>query len=98
MKTKDKIKMLRKRAGMTQTELGEKLGVKKNAVCKWERGVVDVVPASKLKAMAELFNVPFSFLYAEDEDENKEILEKYMMLSDKDKEFIMKQIEFFLNR
>ena len=32
------IKDLRTRAGMTQTELGEKVGVKKAAVQKWESG------------------------------------------------------------
>lgn len=31
-----KIRMHRKVLGLTQTELGEKLGVKVNAVSKWE--------------------------------------------------------------
>lgn len=52
-----KIKTLRKAAGMTQTELGDRLGVKKNAVSKWECGRVDDIPSSKIKAMAALFHV-----------------------------------------
>ena len=48
----DKIKLLRKSAGLTQTELGNRLGVKKNAVSKWECGRVEDIPASKIKAMA----------------------------------------------
>ena len=52
-----KIKTLRKAAGMTQTELGDRLGVKKNAVSKWECGRVDDIPSSKIKAMAALFRV-----------------------------------------
>lgn len=62
MTTAEKIKALRKSFGFTQTELGEKLGVKKNAVSKWETGRVDDIPASKLKAMAALFDVQVSYL------------------------------------
>lgn len=58
----EKIKLQRKKLGMTQTELGEKLGVQKNAVSKWECGRVDDIPASKIRAMAALFGVPTSYL------------------------------------
>lgn len=67
MKIADKIKALRKRANLTQTELGEKLGVKKNAVSKWECGRVDDIPASKIKAMSVLFGVPISYLVDDDD-------------------------------
>ena len=36
--TGKKIRMLRKAANLTQTELGSKLGVKPDAVSKWECG------------------------------------------------------------
>lgn len=62
MTVSDKIRQLRKRAGLTQTELGERLGVKKNAVSKWECGRVEDIPSSKIKAMASLFDVPPSYL------------------------------------
>lgn len=58
----EKIKQCRKQLGLTQTELGERLGVKKNAVSKWEVGRVYDIPMSKISAMAELFNVPISYL------------------------------------
>ncbi len=58
----EKIKAERKARGLTQTELGEKLGVQKNAVSKWECGRVDAIPAAKIKAMAALFGVPVSYL------------------------------------
>ena len=68
----DKIKIQRKRLGLTQTELGEKLGVKTNAVSKWECNRVEDIPTSKIKAMAALFEVPPSYLIDDDEpDENK---------------------------
>lgn len=62
MTTGDKIRTLRKQLGLTQTELGEKLGVKTNAVSKWECGRVEDIPTSKIKAMATLFEVPPSYL------------------------------------
>lgn len=58
----EKIKSLRKREKMTQTDLGKLLGVKKNAVSKWERGEIADIPAGRIKAMAKLFDVPPSYL------------------------------------
>lgn len=40
MNVGEKIKYQRKRLGLTQTELGDMIGVKKSAVAKWEKGVV----------------------------------------------------------
>lgn len=62
MSVGDKIKSLRKAAGLTQTELGERVGVKKNAVSKWECGRVEDIPTATLKALAALFDVPTSYL------------------------------------
>ena len=62
MTTAQKIKTLRKRAKLTQTELGEMLGVQKNAVSKWECGRVTDIPSGKIKAMAKIFDVPPSYL------------------------------------
>lgn len=63
----DKIRMQRKSLNLTQTELGEKLGVKTNAVSKWECGRVEGIPTSKIKAMATLFGVPASYLIDDEE-------------------------------
>ena len=62
----EKIEHHRKRLGMTQTELGARLGVQKNAVSKWECGRVESISASKLKAMAQLFDVTVSYLIDDD--------------------------------
>lgn len=64
----EKIKTQRKALGLTQTELGEKLGVQKNAVSKWETGRVDDIPGSKIRAMAALFGVSPSYLIDDEED------------------------------
>lgn len=65
----DKIKFLRKSKGLTQTELGEIVGVKKNAVSKWECGRVEDIPTSTIKALATLFEVKPSYLI--DDKENQ---------------------------
>ena len=83
----DKIRILRKGKGLNQTELGEILGVKTNAVSKWECGRVEDIPMSKVKAMAALFDVPISYLIDEDKRE------KAPMLNDKDKRDIAKNLE-----
>lgn len=62
MSVGDKIRFQRKALGLTQTELGERLGVKTNAVSKWECGRVEDIPTSKIKAMATLFGVQPSYL------------------------------------
>lgn len=63
-----KIRFHRKRIGLTQTELGERLGVEKNAVSKWECGRVESISASKIRTMAHLFGVTFSYLIDDDVD------------------------------
>lgn len=99
----DKIRLHRKALGLTQTELGEKLGVKTNAVSKWECGRVDDIPTSKIKAMAKLFDVQPSYLIDEkqpaptNEDElnaeDKKLLMMIHNLSPEDRERIVAIIE-----
>ena len=62
----EKIKILRKSLGLTQTELGQRVGVQKNAVSKWECGRVEDIPTSTIKLLANLFNVPASYLIDDD--------------------------------
>ena len=73
MNTGQKIKMLRKRAGLTQTDLGDMVGVKKNAVSKWECGRVEDIPTSTIKVLASIFDVKPSYLV--DEDKPDDIIE-----------------------
>ena len=56
------IKMLRVKSKMTQEELGEKLGVQKSAIRKYEKGEVENIKRSSIKKMADLFNVTPSYL------------------------------------
>ena len=56
MEWNERIAAARKAAGLTQEALGEKLGVSRQAVSKWETGTADP-STSNLLALAKLFGV-----------------------------------------
>jgi repressor LexA len=66
----DYIKQLRTSKGMTQEELGAKIGVQRAAVQKWEAGITQNLKRSTIQMLAKLFEVsPASFF---DDDTNIE--------------------------
>ena len=68
MKLYEKITFYRKKNGLSQEELAEKIGVSRQAVSKWETG--DALPEiTKLKALADTFNVTVDFLLDEEKTE-----------------------------
>ena len=61
METKEVIRSLRAKVGLSQEELAEKTYVTRQAVSRWENG--DSVPAPEtLKLLSELFNVSINTL------------------------------------
>ena len=54
MELKDRIAAVRKAAGLTQEQMGELVGVTRQAVSKWESGASDPSTAN-LIALAKLF-------------------------------------------
>ena len=56
MELSERIALARKQAGLTQEQLGEALGVSRQAVSKWESGASDP-STSNLLALAWLFGV-----------------------------------------
>lgn len=58
MHTGTKIKELRKSRGWTQEELGEKLGVKKAAIQKYEKGEIVNLKLATIKKLCEIFQIP----------------------------------------
>ena len=60
MKLHEKITAYRKKCGLSQETLAEKIGVSRQAVSKWETG--DALPEiTKLKALADCFGVTVDF-------------------------------------
>lgn len=57
MTTGERIKQLRLSLGMTQEQLGEKIGVKKAAINKYETGIVVNLKKSTISSLAKALNV-----------------------------------------
>lgn len=56
-----RLKKLREKQGLTQTELARKLGKSLRTVQKYESGEIDI-PLSMLYSLSEVFDVTISFL------------------------------------
>lgn len=64
------VKELRKKNGLTQTELAEKLNYSNKAVSRWETG--EVIPdVTTLNNICEIFNVPLASIFKENAVEAK---------------------------
>lgn len=67
MNLSEKIYSCRKKAGLSQEALAEKLGVSRQAVSKWE--TAEAIPElSKIPMMAKIFGVTADWLLSEEED------------------------------
>lgn len=62
MELKDKIKLLRKQNGLTQSELAKRLNVASTSVSSWERGANKPL-MDKIEVMAQMFGVPLSYFF-----------------------------------
>lgn len=62
MKVGEKIKELREEAGLTQGQLAERVGVKRNTIWRWENEQANLSPKNREK-LSEIFNVaPSNFI------------------------------------
>ncbi|MDE6671955.1 MAG: helix-turn-helix domain-containing protein [Ruminococcus sp.] len=61
----DKIIELRKKAGMSQDELAEQMGVSRQSVSKWE-GAQSIPDLNKILKMSEIFGVSTDYLLKDD--------------------------------
>lgn len=57
MTTGEIIKKYREKLGLTQSELGDKFGVQKSVVAKWESGTVKNLKKDTIQGLATLFNI-----------------------------------------
>ena len=66
----ERIKAKRTEYGMTQDELGSRLGVSKGAISRWEHGEVENIKRSVIAKMAEIFQVTPVWLMGYEDAEN----------------------------
>ena len=65
----DRIRATRKREGISQTELAQKMGVIKQTLYKYETGIVTNIPSEKIEAAAKALGVTPGFLMGWEEQD-----------------------------
>lgn len=67
----EKLKSIRKKAGMSQEKLAEKIGVSRQAITKWETdaGIPDI---DNMMALSSLFNISLDELLSNEKTERKQ--------------------------
>ena len=63
----NKLKELRRKAGLTLEELADKLGTSKQTIHRYENGIIANIPHEKIKRLAEVLEVSPSELMGWDE-------------------------------
>lgn len=73
------IKSLRLKHGLTQEELGAKVGVKRAAVQKWECGLTQNLKRTTIQKLSDVFGVsPSLFINADISEDNNSSSEKHL--------------------
>lgn len=72
MEFSERLKDLRKQAGLTQVEVAEKLGISQPAYASWERGVKKPTQENLVK-IAQILNVSVDYLVGNLKDKTDDI-------------------------
>ena len=105
MEFSERLKDLRKQAGLTQVDVAEKLGISQPAYASWERGVKKPTQDNLVK-IAQILNVSVDYLVGNSEEridelDNIELLFRLNSkgLTEEEKEIFKKElIEFMEER
>ncbi len=73
MKIGEKIKYLRLKFGLTQEDVAKAIATTKQAIYKYENGIVTNIPIDKVQKIADLFNTTPSYLMGWEGEENSSI-------------------------
>lgn len=82
------LKILRKKAKLTQSKLAKMLHVDRQVIYKYEKGI-NQASFDTLVKMSEIFNVPVEYLINDEIDIGSYIEEKIIKLSSFEQEFLM---------
>ena len=72
MEFSERLKDLRKQAGLTQVEVAEKLGISQPAYASWERGAKKPTQENLVK-IAQILNVSVDYLVGNSEEKADEL-------------------------
>ncbi|MBQ9605654.1 MAG: helix-turn-helix transcriptional regulator [Lachnospiraceae bacterium] len=98
MLVKDKIVVLRKRAGMSTSKLAELVGVNIGTINRYEKGIIKTIPVDTLRKIADALNCTYDDLIKDDpkysslcDDEQQAAIISSDQLSESDR----KMLEWF---
>ncbi len=58
----ERISFLRERSGMSQVKFADKVGVSKQTLYKYEKGLIKNIPYDKIEAIAKIANVSPAYI------------------------------------
>lgn len=82
MTLSEKIKALRLEQGLTLEQVGDKVGVGKSTVRKWENGIIANMKRDKISKLADALGVSPAYLMGWDEDPKGNITHVQKVKSD----------------
>jgi transcriptional regulator with XRE-family HTH domain len=81
----NRIKELRKKADMTQEEVGALIGIKKSAVAKYESGDIENIKRASVEKLADFFGVTPAYLLGWSNTETELTSEEFELVNIFDK-------------
>lgn len=101
-RTSKRIKELRIEHKYTMESLAEKIGVSKSTIAKWENGYVENMRQDNIMKLAEVFDVPPTYIlgYEDDSEELRQIefIRLYNQLDKEQKDLVDNILTSFLSK
>ena len=104
MEFSERLKKLRKDAGLTQVDVANKLGISQPAYASWERGVKKPTQDNSVK-IAQVLNVSVDYLVGNSEEKTDELDNIELLfrmnskgLTEKEKEIFKKELIEFMEK
>ncbi len=100
----EKIKSLRLKKQLTQDDVAQITGTTKQAIYKYETGIVTNIPLDKIEKMADLFGVAPSYLMGWEEEkppvnelseDERRLIEIYRKISPEAGEMLLTMVNIF---
>ena len=89
----DRIRGLRERSGMTQTELAKQLGITRSSVNAWEMGI-STPSTAYIVELAQLFHVSTDYLLGLSDNVSLDISH----LTEKEIQLVYNLVQYFRNK
>lgn len=105
----ENIKMLRKQLGITQEEVGKRIGVSKQTIQRYESGEISNIPYDKIVGLSKALSCSPAQIMGWEEThvepktslsalEDAELLKKYHSLSSEQQQVVMSMIDSLLKK